>query len=370
MTNKELYYFACQCLSLDDHPDFRDEIIRSISDDADCQNFVHVCSNHWILPAIYLKFQAHEILPQLPEEFTEFLEEVFHLNFRRNEQILKQLQEIVCLFNAHEIFPTLLKGTGNLLDHLYSNIGERMMGDIDLLVSEEDYLRAAQLLENNGYTHNNPDYFEVKNMKHYPRLYKKGAPADVEIHRLPVRIEYTKMYNTEIIDQEKKIFNEVFTCFVLSDKHKVIHNFIHSQLSNKAHSYGVEPIRDLFDLYLLSKRTNISQTLQYIENKSKAVTYFLYASKAFNQLNLFKHKATLTYKLFCIKNEFCFKSHTFYRTNKSLVYLSDRFYKYIKQFVESFYSGDMRKSLFKRLTNRQWYENHKNTYIDFFSHKK
>lgn len=370
MTNKELYYFACQCLSLDDHPEFRDEIIRSISDDADRQNFVQVCSNHWILPAIYLKFQAHEILPHLPEELTEFLEEVFHLNLQRNKQILKQVQEITLLLNEHEIFPTFLKGAGNLLDQLYSNMGERMMGDIDLLVYEEDYLRAAQLLENDGYTHNNPDYFEVKDMKHYPRLYKKRAPADVEIHRLPVRIEYTKMYNTEIIDQEKKIFNEGFTCFVLSDKHKVIHNFIHSQLSNNGHRNGVVPIRDLFDLYLLSKRTNISQTLQYIQYKDKAVSYFLYANKAFSQPNIFKHNATLTFRLFCFKNELCFKSHSFYRINKSLVYLSDRFYKYIKQLVESFYSSDMRKSLLKRLTNRQWYENHINTYINFFSHKK
>jgi len=370
MTNKELYYFACQCLSLDDHPEFRDEIIRSISDDANCQNFVQICSNHWILPAIYLKFQTHEILPQLPEELSKFLEEVYLLNLHRNEQILKQVQEITLLLNKHEIFPTLLKGAGNLLDGLYSGIGERMMGDIDLLVSEVDYLRAAQLLENDGYAHNTPSFFEVKDMKHYPRLYKKGNTADVEIHRLPVRIEFTKMYNTEIINQEKKIFDEGFTCFVLSDKHKVIHNFIHSQLSNNGHRNGVVPIRDLFDLYLLSKRTNISQTLQFIQHKSKAETYFLYACKAFNKPNLFNHKTSLTYKLFCIKNELCFKSHTFYRTNRSLVYMSDRVHKYIKQFVQSFYSGDMRKSLFKRLTNRQWYENHKNTYIEFFSHKK
>lgn len=370
MTNKELYYFACQCLSLDDHPEFREEIIRKISDEAICQNFVRICSNHWILPAIYLKFQAHEILPQLPNELTEFLDEVYLLNLQRNELILKQVQKIVLLFNEHNIFPTLLKGAGNLLDHLYFSIGERMMGDIDLLVSEADYLRAAQLLEKDGYLHNNPSFFDVKDMKHYPKLYKNDQPADVEIHRLPVPIEFNKMYNTEIIDQEKKSINGDFSCFVLSDQHKVIHNFIHSQLSNNGHSYGIAPMRDLYDLYLLSKRTNISQTIQFLQHKRKAATYFLFASKAFNLPDLFLHNETFTTRLFCIKHDLCLKSYTFYRTNKSFVYMSDRVYKYIKQFVESFYSRAMRRSLFRRLKNRQWYENHINTYGAFFSHKK
>jgi hypothetical protein len=370
MTNKELYYFACQCLSLDDHPEFKDEIIRSISDEAIGQNFVQICSNHLILPAIYLKFQAHDILSQLPEELTDFLGEVCLLNFQRNELILKQVQKIVLLFNEHEIFPTILKGAGNLLDELYSSIGERMMGDIDLLVSEVDYLRAAHPLENDGYIHNNPSYFDVKDMKHYPRLYKKGEPADVEIHRLPVRLEYTKMYNTGIIDQEKRSIGEDFSCFVPTDKHKVIHNFIHSQLSNKGYSYGIVPLRDLYDIYLLSKRTDLAQTLQYIQHQRKAVAYYLFASNALRLPNIFHHNKTLTSRLLFIKHDLNLRSYPIYRTNKSLVYLSDRIFGYIKQFIQSFYSRDMRSSLYKRLSNQQWYENHKKTYIDFFSPKK
>jgi hypothetical protein len=370
MTNKELYYFTCQCLSLDEHPEFKDEIIQSISDEAIGRNFVQICSNHLILPAIYLKFQAHEILPKLPKELAEFLEEVYLLNFQRNELILKQVQKIVSLFNKHEIFPTILKGAGNLLDELYISKGERMMGDIDILVSETEYLRAAHLLENDGYIHNNPSYFDVKDMKHYPRLYRKGEPADVEIHRLPVRLEYTKMYNTGIIDQEKKLINGNFSCFVPSNKHKVIHNFIHCQLSNKGYSYGFIPLRDLYDLYLLSKRTDIEQTIQHIQHKRKAVAYYLFAVKALSLPHFFQHNKTLTSRLLFIKIDLSLRSYPIYRTNKNLVYMSDRILKYFKQFIQSFYSRDMRSSLYKRLSNRQWYENHKKTYIDFFSPKK
>jgi len=370
MTNKELFYFTCRCLSLDDHPEFRDEIVRRISEDNYSRNFVKICSNHWLLPAIYVKFKTHEILSQLPSELSEFLEEVHHLNVLRNERILKQVKDIILLLNHHDIFPTLLKGAGNLVDQLYSDIGERMMGDIDMLVPEKDYLRSARLLENSGYFHNSPDFFEVRDMKHYPRLYKKGEPADVEIHRLPVQIEYTKMYNTELIDQEKKSIGGEFSCYVLSDNHKVIHNFIHSQLSNNGHKHGVIPIRDLYDLYLLSKRTILSEVYPFIQHQKKAVTYFLFAGKIFDLPDFFAHKPTLTYRLFCFKNELFFKYYTLYQINKSTVYLSDRLYKYIKQFIEFFYSDNMRKSLIKRLSNRHWYVNHINTYRNFFSAKK
>jgi hypothetical protein len=291
---------------------------------------------------------------------------VHHLNVTRNEQIHKQLQEIICIFNKHEIYPTLLKGTGNLLDNLYSSTGERMMGDIDLLVSEGDYLRAAQLLENDGYYHNNPSYFEVKDMKHYPRLNKKGEPASIEIHRLPVPFKYTRMYNTEIIDQEKKAIDDDFSCFLLSDKHKVIHNFIHAQLSNKGHRYGIVPLRDLYDLYLLSKRTDISQIINNIENKRKAVSYFLFAGKALCIADFFDSDPTITFKIFCIKHDLALKSHAFYRANKNLVYMADRIMLYIYQLIKSIFSKDMRRSLGIRLTNRQWYENHIDDYIKFF----
>lgn len=370
MTNKGLYYFACQCLSLNDHPEFREEIIRTISDEAICQRFIQLCSNHWVLPIVYLKFQAAQILGEVPEELAEFLEEVHHLNQIRNERILKQVQEITCIFNKHEIFPTLLKGTGNLLDNLYSSTGERMMGDIDLLVSESDYLRAAQLLENDGYTHNNPSYFEVKDKKHYPRLFKKGEPADVEIHRLPVPLKYTKMYNTDIIDQEKKAIDEDFSCFVLSDKHKVIHNFIHSQLSNRGHSYGIVPLRDLYDLYLLSKRTDIAQIINNIKHKKIAIIYFLFVGKALRLPDFFHSNPTFTSKIFYIKHGLALKSHAFYRANKTFKYIADRILLYTEQLIKSIYSKDMRRSLEMRLTNRHWYENHINTYIRFFSRKK
>jgi hypothetical protein len=207
-------------------------------------------------------------------------------------------------------------------------------------------------------------------MTHYPRLYKTGVLADVEIHRLPVKYKYAGKFNTNIIDQEKKTISKDYSCFALSDKHKIINNFIHTQLSNNGHQYGIIPLRDLYDVYLLSKRIDISQTINDIEYKGKAIAYFLFASQVFNFPDLFYHSKTFRYRFLTIRHDLSLKSYSFYRANKNLMYLIERISAYFSQSVKSIYSKGMRRSLARRITNRQWYENHIKTYIKFFSRRK
>jgi hypothetical protein len=42
-------------------------------------HFVRLCSNHLILPVIYLKFKAHKLIEHLPDELAEFLKEIYDL---------------------------------------------------------------------------------------------------------------------------------------------------------------------------------------------------------------------------------------------------------------------------------------------------
>lgn len=368
MTNKELFNFTGNCLSLDEHPDFSKVIIQLIeSDSIDWQDFVQQCSGHLILPIIYLKFLSHKVLPQLPEALSEFLKEIYELNLLRNEQILEQIHAINKILNENKIYPTYLKGAGNLLDHLYKDLGERMMGDIDLLVDEKDYLPAAKLLEKDGYAVSTQAYIDIKSLKHYPRLNKPGYPASVEVHRIPVREEYSKSYNTAIINKEKREIKSHGSCFVLSDNHKVIHLFIHAQLSDKGNASGKVSFRDLYDLYRLSKRIPMAQIIPHIPYKRKAIAYFVFAG---NTLNLPKHfypTEPLAARLFALKHELNLKSATFSTFNRLVLFMNERiFEKYLRQIVMSFYSYPTRRSLYKRLSNPLWYKDHLNLYIRFF----
>jgi len=79
------------------------------------------------------------------------MEEFASLNRDKNNEIIDQALAIASLLNQEGISPIFLKGTAHMLDGLFQDIGERMMGDIDLLVDENDMVRAAEILNQNGY---------------------------------------------------------------------------------------------------------------------------------------------------------------------------------------------------------------------------
>lgn len=120
--------------------------------------------------------------------------------------LLEQIREICNLLAANNIYPVLLKGAGNLMDDLYQDIGERIMGDIDILVKEEDYHRAAEIAMNFGYQVTESEYFydDVDILKHYPRLGHPERYAALEIHRLPVEEKYTRLLNQKMIREKAK----------------------------------------------------------------------------------------------------------------------------------------------------------------------
>jgi len=138
-------YFIGQCLSLDEHPSFRETIIAQFSEpDYDWNSFIWTCSNHLVLPVIYLKFRKYDLLGYLPEVLAQHLGEIYALNRKRNEQIILQVKEMNATLNAANISPIYLKGTGNLIDGIYSDAGERIIGDIDFLVPERDFQMTAE----------------------------------------------------------------------------------------------------------------------------------------------------------------------------------------------------------------------------------
>ncbi len=373
MTNKDLFYFTGKCLTINEHPGFREEIIDLIAKDSiDWEKFVSLCSNHLILPAIYLKFKSQGIIEYLPEELSEYLKEVYNLNLERNNQILKQLREITGILNKGSVYPTYLKGAGHLLDGLYSDIGERMMGDIDLLVPEKDYLLSAKLLEKEGYSMAGKYYGQdFKSLKHYPGLLKAGVPAHLEIHRLPVEGACESWFNPEIIETEKRSVSTLDGCFVLSDKHNIIHNFIHSQLGHEGYTYGIVSFRDVYDLYFLSEKSVPEQTLPEIKTKHKAIVYFVFAGQALGLPGKFYPTGNFSSWLFSKKHDLNLNSKSFYFTYRTVQYIKTRVIIGIPgQIIKAIYSKKMRSSVFNRISNPQYVRASLKAYKQFFIRNK
>lgn len=370
MTNQELFYFTGKCLALDENPGFRNEIIRYCQSDLiDWERFVSLCSNHFILQVIFLKFRTHDLIRFLPEKLAEHLIEIYNLNKTRNNQILSQIESITGLLNKNDIFPVYLKGAAYLLDGLFSKIGERILGDIDFWVPEEDYLRTAKILETNGYLKVNKifDYEIIEEMKHYPRLYHPDFVAVVEVHRIPVHEELLSWFSLEQINCERKPVDRHSGCYVLSDRHKIIHNFIHSQLHNEGNLFGLVSLREVYDLCLLSKRCPLAATLDAIKPKRKAIAYFNLSKTILGLDNTFFSKKNFSGYSLKKRHALNLNSVLFYKMSGSIIFISQRiFVGYIGLIAGALFSGKKRQYIRSRVLDRNWYTNHVKFYSRFF----
>ena len=85
-----------------------------------------------------------------------------------------------------------------------------------------------------------------------------------------------------VFSEKKKIPGKT-NCYVPSDKHKLIQNFIHSQLTNKSHKHRLIALRDLYDCHLLLKKVKIDDVLNEIKEKEKAEIYFDFHESLFKR---------------------------------------------------------------------------------------
>ena len=357
MPFKDLYYFAAQCLALNKHPEFRETIIPHFSTGkVNLDDFVFLCSNHLVLPAIYLNFKKHNLLHVFPAEYKDHIEAIYLQNKKRNLEILQQVDEINLTLQSENIVPVYLKGTANLLDNVYSDVGERMIGDIDLLVNDIDYLKAAELVMKLGYQYEGKIYHDVSTAKHYPRLYRTDVPADIEIHRIPVDIEHSRLFTSKLIFRDKKPIAGKANCFVPSDAHKAIHSFIHAQLSNLGYWFKQTTLRDLYDMYLLSKITDANSVINHTEEKRKIIAYLFFTNRAFGNSNIQEIKENGTSRQYIVLHNWFLDHpgihHWYIFTVKVVELLFVRLFRGMGNiFKAKSWSG-----FFKRVTDRTWHK--------------
>ena len=241
----------------------RDRILGLIrSGKADWERVVNMASNHYVLQTLYLKFRQNQLLDELPPDLAGHLEYIFNLNLDRNKKIYRQASEINRLLKKGGITPVFMKGAGNLADGLYFSNGERIMSDIDVLVPSGQTGDAGRILLESGYRSGKEvSHNKAEAAKHLPELFKDGEPAFVDIHRFPVNIQFSRHLDP----------GEVISCsrpglagpefMVMSDRHKILLGFIHSQLVHWGHQTAVPFLRELYDLLLLSQRENPAAVL-------------------------------------------------------------------------------------------------------------
>jgi hypothetical protein len=303
----------------------RDEIeIILKTTDVDWESVVKLSASHYVFPTLYCNLKRVDFLKYLPTDLVEYMKHINNLNRDRNTQINQQAQELNSLLLANNITPIFLKGTGNLLADLYKDIAERMMGDIDFIFSKEDYPKAITILRESGYSEvENLKYYHPE-AKHYRRLKKENNIAAIEIHKELLIEKYANEFNYSFVEKDSQIINGAA---VLSYANKLNLSIIANQINDSGFYYKTMALRNAYDVFLLSKKTNAKDAVNTLSKLRHPLNCFLAACyEVFNSVESLEYNHTKKTASYLIKFERYIQSYE----KNNIHYKISKFYFLIK----------------------------------------
>jgi hypothetical protein len=355
MTYKETLYFIAKCLTISLEDKNRQEIEKQLkSTIIDWDTVVKVSTSHYVFPAIYCNFKRADFLKYLPQDLVSYMEHITDLNRERNKQIITQVKELNSLLLDNNITPIFLKGTANLLAELYEDTAERMVGDIDFIFSKEDYPKAITILREFGYSEVEKYKYYIPEGKHYRRLQKKNNISAVEIHKEILTEKYKNEFNYRFVEKDSQLINDIS---VLSYANKLNLSIIANQINDNGFYYKTIALRNAYDVFLLSKKTNAKDAVNALDKLTNPLNCFLAACyEVFNKIDSLEYNRTkkATAYLSIFNSQFTNRKTTKRRHKliKTYLFLKSR----INILYKSIIYKEHRVWLFKRVTDENWWK--------------
>ena len=101
------------------------EILNGIEiNDINFDNLIKLASRHLMLPALFFNINKKNISYLFPEDFIEYIKNIYSINKARNTVLLKEAKELSELLYKNNINHIFLKGTALLLSNVFE-ISER-----------------------------------------------------------------------------------------------------------------------------------------------------------------------------------------------------------------------------------------------------
>ena len=245
-------------------------------------------SKHLVLPAIYCRLQQKQLTHLLPNELNTYLAEITLINKNRNLEVINQIKYLSDTLNSHNIKHVFLKGAALIASNFYDNVAERMLGDIDILIAENQLELAFDLLIRDGYVPKKQTLgFNFFEYKHLPRLSSKENIAAVELHKkLFISFKDDELSNANILSNKQSINN----IWAPSFEHLTRHNILNFQVNDKGDLYNSINFRATYDTLLLMKEINYELRSKNIKSIRKHINII---SLFFNDLSALNPKKTI-----------------------------------------------------------------------------
>jgi hypothetical protein len=347
---KEKLFFIAKCLTISLEEKNRDEIeIILKTTDLDWESVVKVSTSHYVFPAIYCNFKRANFLKYLPIDLVDYMEYITNLNRYRNTQVIQQAKELNNLLLDNGVRPLFLKGTGNLLEGLYEDIGERMVGDIDFLFSKKDLQSAIKILKSDGYSTPENLLNHFPEHRHFPRLVKQENIAAVEIHKEVIIEKYRGEFNCEMISEDAQ---QISDFSVLSFENQLSLSIITSQINDYGFDLKNFSLRNAYDVFLLSKKVDAKKSISKFTKLKKPLNCFLANCNLvfgdLESLKYYKTKESENYLKAFKKSLYKRKSNIKINFKLITINLNKRFGKICK----SIFNSENRKWLLNRIKSK------------------
>ena len=353
MNYKETLFFVAKCLTITLEKENRKEIEAQLkSTEIDWDAVVKLSTEHYVFPALYCNLKRADFLKHLPEELVNYMIHITDLNRERNLQIIEQAKEVNELLLDNNIAPIFLKGTGNLLEGLYEDIAERMVGDIDFIVSKDDYLKTIKIIKKDNYVKTHPERDAFPSHRHYFRLSKEHKIAAVEIHKELLIKKYISEFNFSVIKQDSQIINNAS---VLSFANQLALSIIAKQINDNGQLFKNISLRNGYDVFLLSKKTSLIKALSNFKelltplNNFAAICYTTFGNTS--SLKYINTEDAKKYLLTYNKHNSNIKVRKKYlQKTKNKIFVKTR----VTIIYKSVFNKEYRSWFLKKIINKNW----------------
>ena len=130
---------------------YKNNLSKSDFTHVNYENFVQLASSMLMIPSIYLNLKKTKYINLIEDELKKYLKGIYNINFNRNKKLLNEIEQISKFLTKNEIKHVFLKGSALIIGEYYSDIGERMINDIDILVEEKNIKKAERLMKEFSY---------------------------------------------------------------------------------------------------------------------------------------------------------------------------------------------------------------------------
>ncbi|MGY0426463.1 MAG: nucleotidyltransferase domain-containing protein [Polaribacter sp.] len=353
MKYKETLFFIAKCLTVSLEEKNKKEIEEQLKNtEINWDAVVKISTAHYVFPALYCNLKRANFLEYLPEDLVEYMKHITDLNRERNQQIITQAKEINQLLVSCNITPIFLKGTGNLLEGLYEDIAERMVGDIDFIFSKEEYSKAIKILTEDNYSKIIKKDYDFPQFKHYPRLRKENSIGAVEIHKELLLEEYATEFNYNFIKTDTQKINNVV---VMSFRDQLSLSIIAKQINDAGIYYKNIALRNAYDVFLLSKKTVAKEAFSKFNKLKSPLNCFLaICYETLGKVTSLEYKKTAKTEEYLTNfNEYLInetKRNSNYRKNSRKLFVKRRMSIIFKSLIDKKY----RTWLLKRISDKDW----------------